>query len=76
MNHCLFYCRKTFFDPKTGVAKKTGEIYKFPQLAKTLRVIAREGADALYNGSLTAGFVEDLRRANGIITKEDMANYK
>lgn len=74
--HSLFVYRETFFDEKTGHSKKTGEIYKFPKLAETLRIVAKEGVDAIYNGSLTLKIVDDLKTVNGIITKEDLANYK
>lgn len=67
--------RETFFDEKTGHSKKTGEIYKLPKLAETLRIVAKEGVDAIYNGSLTSKIVDDLKTVNGIITKEDLANY-
>lgn len=51
-------------------------MYKFPELAKTMRIIAKEGADAMYNGSLTSRLVKDLKNVNGIITEEDLANYQ
>jgi gamma-glutamyltranspeptidase len=41
-----------------------------------LELIAKEGADVLYNGSLTESFVQDIRDNNGIITVEDMRNYR
>lgn len=41
-----------------------------------MRIIAKEGADAMYNGSLTSRVIEDIKIINGIITKEDLANYK
>nr|CAD7428103.1 unnamed protein product [Timema monikensis] len=52
-----------------------GDKIRRPQLAKTLRKIISEGAEALYNGSLTRDFVKDIRDLGGIITEEDMANY-
>lgn len=30
----------------------------------------------MYNGSLTSQLLADLKEANSIITKEDLANYK
>lgn len=51
-------------------------MYTLPELAKTMKVIVEEGEDALYNGSLTKILLEDLRTVNGIITEEDLANYK
>lgn len=56
--------------------KRAGETYKLPKLAETMRIIAKEGADAVYNGSLTRQLIDDLKTANGIITEEDLANYE
>ncbi|XP_001947868.2 scoloptoxin SSD14 [Acyrthosiphon pisum] len=67
--------RQTFFDENTRRSKKTGEIYKLPKLAETLRTVAEEGVGAIYNGSLTSKIVDDLKKVNGIITKEDLAEY-
>lgn len=56
--------------------KTNGEIYKLPKLAETLRIIAKEGVDAIYNGSLTSKVLEDLKKVKSLITKEDLANYE
>lgn len=56
--------------------KRAGETYELPKLAETMRIIAKEGADAVYNGSLTRQLIDDLKTANGIITEEDLANYE
>lgn len=45
-------------------------------MAKTLEVIAEEGGYALHNGSLTEGFVQDIRDNGGIITADDLRNYR
>jgi len=68
--------REALFDEKTGRVKKVGDTYRFPKLAETMRIIAKEGADAMYNGSLTRRLVDDLNKVNGIITEEDLANYE
>lgn len=70
------FLRKAFFDENTGHSKISGETYKLPKLAETMKIIANEGVDAIYNGSLTTQLLEDLNRVNGIITREDLANYK
>lgn len=46
------------------------------QLAKTLEVIAVEKANAIYNGSLTDDFINDIKSFGGIITKEDLLAYE
>lgn len=56
--------------------KTAGETYKLPKLASTLKIIAKEGVKAIYNGSLTSKIIHDLKKVNGIITKKDLADYK
>ncbi|XP_050543871.1 scoloptoxin SSD14-like isoform X2 [Daktulosphaira vitifoliae] len=68
--------RDKFVDKNTGHVKRAGDTYKLPKLAKSMRIIAEEGGNALYNGSLTAKFIEDIANNGGIITAEDLANYK
>ncbi|KAJ8927316.1 hypothetical protein NQ314_020230 [Rhamnusium bicolor] len=67
--------RDIFIDPTTNETYLEGQYIKRLRLARTLEVIAEEGGYALHNGSLTEGFVKDIRDNNGIITVEDMNNY-
>ncbi|XP_060862732.1 glutathione hydrolase 1 proenzyme-like isoform X3 [Metopolophium dirhodum] len=67
--------RESFYDEEFGRVKTAGEIYKLPKLAETLRIIAKEGVDAIYNGSLTSKVLKDLKKVKSLITKEDLANY-
>ncbi|CAH1405357.1 unnamed protein product [Nezara viridula] len=59
-----------------GELAQYGDVIKLPTLAKTFKIIAEEGPDALYKGSLTAGFVKDIQDNGGIITEEDMNSYQ
>ena len=54
----------TFIDPSTGDIYRKGSILKLPKLGKTLTVLADEGPDAFYNGSLTKSILEDMKRTN------------
>jgi gamma-glutamyltranspeptidase/glutathione hydrolase len=45
-------------------------------LARSLELIAREGPDALYRGSLARAIVEDMERGGGILTLGDLASYE
>ncbi|XP_064618473.1 glutathione hydrolase 1 proenzyme-like [Lineus longissimus] len=65
-----------FFDPKTGKLYKMGHKIVDTKLAETLQVIADEGATAFYNGSLAQKIVDDIKDAGGIITLDDLKQYK
>ena len=53
-----------------------GDILKRPTFAETLRTIAQYGADVLYNGTLGDKLVADIQERGGIITKDDLRNYR
>jgi hypothetical protein len=55
--------RARFFNPKTGELYKLGEKILYPRLAKTLQIIADEGINAFYNGSLAKDIVADIKDA-------------
>ncbi|ERE92757.1 gamma-glutamyltranspeptidase 1-like protein [Cricetulus griseus] len=61
---------------RQGKVLREGEIVTMPRLANTLQVLAQEGAQAFYNGSLTAQIVKDIQEAGGIMTAEDLNNYR
>lgn len=65
-------------DPVTGELLKEGETMRRPKLAATLRTIAAEGADALYsgNGSLAKALVQEMEQIGGIITMQDLVDYR
>lgn len=68
--------REVFINPNTNDTYQEGEYLKRERLAQTLEVIAQEGADAIYNGSLTDALVEDIQANGGILTVEDFYNYR
>lgn len=72
----ISFCSKAFLHDSTGDGKKAGDVYKLPELAETMKIIAKKGVDAVYNGSLTSRLIEDIKNAHGIITEEDLINYK
>ncbi len=47
-----------------------------PALARTLKTIAAEGANAFYNGWPADSIEAEMKRGGGIITAQDMARYK
>lgn len=48
---------------RQGEVLREGEIVTMPRLADTLEILAQEGAQAFYNGSLTAQIVKDIQEA-------------
>jgi gamma-glutamyltranspeptidase/glutathione hydrolase len=55
---------------------EAGEMLKQADLARTLKIISQEGADAFYTGDIADKIVQSMEVHGGIITKEDLANYK
>lgn len=68
--------REIFINPKTNKPYEEGQYLKRLKLAETLEIIAKDGVDALYDGGLTAEFVRDIKELGGIISAEDMKQYK
>ncbi|HSK29828.1 MAG TPA: gamma-glutamyltransferase, partial [Candidatus Limnocylindria bacterium] len=59
-----------------GELPKEGEILRQPELATTLRAIAQEGAEVFYNGWIGRAIVEMVQKAGGVMTLDDLKNYK
>ena len=61
---------------KDGEPYEAGELWVQPQLAETLKRIAEQGRDGFYAGRTADLIVEEMRRAGGLITHEDLAAYQ
>ena len=59
-----------------GRAPPTGHLMRHPELARSLEVLAKGGADAFYRGPFARRFVDGVRKLGGIWTVEDLANYR
>lgn len=68
--------REVFINPLTNDTYKEGEFLKRLKLAETLQIIAKEGADAIYDGNLTHALVADIEECGGIIKVEDFQSYR
>lgn len=66
-----------YINPETGEFYNEGDTLKLPKLASTLRVVAKEGADAFYgDGSFGQKLVDEIQADGGIITIDDLKNYQ
>ncbi len=59
-----------------GKPYEPGEIFRQPDLAKTLRAIARKGAAGFYQGPVANDLVATMKKHGGIISLEDLKNYQ
>ncbi len=60
---------------RNGEYYKSGEIFRQPDLARTLARIA-ENPDDFYHGSLARELGAAMKKGGGLITAEDLANYE
>lgn len=58
-----------------GTLVGVGDTLTRKRLANTLESIASHGPDAFYHGAIANATVSALKKADGIITLEDLANY-
>ncbi|MBI4497276.1 MAG: gamma-glutamyltransferase [Chloroflexi bacterium] len=61
---------------RDGQPPSPGHLIRNPDLAETLRTIARDGPDALYHGPLGAAVADDMARNGGLLTRADFASYR
>ncbi|KAG2234762.1 hypothetical protein INT48_000111 [Thamnidium elegans] len=60
----------------SGVIAVPGDLIKRPTLGTTLRKIALEGPDVFYKGAIAETIVNATQAAGGILTLQDMENYR
>lgn len=53
-----------------------GEVFKRPAFAQTLRDVAQYGIQVFYNGTIGDQMVEDIGKRGGIMTKQDLIQYR
>lgn len=59
-----------------GSDYQVDDILKQPELAHSLRLIAEQGTKGFYEGETAAKLVNAVQEAGGIMTLEDLKNYK
>ncbi|MEY8318651.1 gamma-glutamyltransferase [Oscillospiraceae bacterium 50-58] len=53
-----------------------GDTFVNKDYAKTLRLIAKDGADVFYKGEIAKAMVSAVQKYGGVMTMEDLANYQ
>lgn len=59
-----------------GQALKAGDIFRQPDLARTLKGIAEHGADYFYRGEVATRIAQFFQESGGVLTADDLANYQ
>ncbi|MBA4071314.1 MAG: gamma-glutamyltransferase [Gemmatimonas sp.] len=59
-----------------GAPMAVGTRFKNPDLARTLRLIADQGAKGFYEGETAEKLVAEMQRGGGIISLEDLKRYE
>ncbi len=67
---------KALYISDAGAMHRPGRVIKNPGLAASLRMIAREGAAALYCGQIGRVLADDMAANGGFITEADLEGYK
>ncbi|XP_057373381.2 scoloptoxin SSD14-like [Daphnia carinata] len=67
---------RSYVDETTGRVLQVGDTFKLPALADTLKQVGRHGIQVFYDGPIGDKMVEDVRLRGGILTKEDLRQYR
>lgn len=59
-----------------GRAPRVGEVFKQPDLARTLRRVAEEGASVFYQGDIARRIGAFFEQNGGLLRYEDLASYE
>ena len=55
---------------------QAGELLKLPDLAWTLKQLSDNGPGAFYEGEIAKKIIKEMKRNQGLISAEDLKNYK
>lgn len=61
---------------KGGALYSAGEIFRQPELAVTLELIAKNGPKEFYEGKIAQDFTAQMSQHGGLITMQDLTKYK
>ena len=59
-----------------GRAPRMGEVFRNPNLARSLELIAKDGRDAFYKGAIAQAIAADMKARDALIDLEDLAAHR
>ena len=63
--------REIFVNPQTGDVWRYGDIFSWPNLARTYEKIAKNGGEEFYSGETMKLMMEDLQIFESILSEDD-----
>jgi len=72
----MFPPSNAVFNKPDGSRYEKGELWVQKDLAETLKVIAEHGRDGFYKGTVADLLVRTMEKYDGVITREDLENYR
>jgi gamma-glutamyltranspeptidase/glutathione hydrolase len=67
---------RRFASMPDGALPKSGDRFRQPKLAQTLKALAAQGSAYMYQGDWARDFVSTIRAEGGAATLEDLARYR
>ena len=58
-----------------GKPPQEGDLFRNPEMAHSLRILADKGPDAFYKGEIAAAILKTSQRLGGTMTADDLASY-
>ena len=71
-----FESSSKYFLKENGEVYKDGDILIQKDLARTLRILQKEGESAFYQGEIAKAMVRDIQKGGGILTLQDLKDYE
>jgi gamma-glutamyltranspeptidase/glutathione hydrolase len=59
-----------------GRAPQPAELFRNPEFAQTLQLLANDGFDTFYGGAIGRQIADCVQSAGGVLTQEDLINYQ
>jgi gamma-glutamyltranspeptidase/glutathione hydrolase len=59
-----------------GEAPDVGQVVTLPKLGESLRKVAEQGADVVYEGEIAEAIAEEVQKHGGFMTVEDLAAFE
>lgn len=59
-----------------GETPKVGEVFRNPEFARALELVAEQGPDSFYRGAIAEAILKTSERLGGVMTAADLADFR